>query len=148
MSLLFSRVYPDAVIPVRKHPTDAGVDVFAYGDYVVKPHNYKIVETGITFKFPKNYVMIVKPKSRNDHLIGAGVIDQNYQGQLLVKVVNYTDYDMVIRQGDAVAQVLILPCLILGLEEGEFIHASDTTERGVTGGIVSQLELFDEKPDF
>jgi dUTP pyrophosphatase len=137
MSLLFSKLYPDAVTPTRKHVTDAGVDVYAYGDYIVKPHNFKIIETGITFHFPKNYVMLVKPKSRNDWLIGAGVVDQEYQGQLLVKVVNYTDETMIIRQGDAVAQVLVIPCMVFPLEEGQLIH-TEPTERGASGGIVTQ----------
>jgi dUTP pyrophosphatase len=141
------KLYDDAVTPTRKHPTDAGVDVYAWGDYFVRPHTVKIIETGVAFKIPKNFIMQVWPKSRNDWLIGAGIIDEDYQGQLLIKLVNISNDDLVIRHGDAVAQVILVPCHRPALEEGTYIY-SETTERSITGGIVSQLELFDEKPDF
>ena len=42
----------------------------------------------MTVEIPAGYVGLVKPKGRNDHLLGAGVVDAGYQGEILVKVVN------------------------------------------------------------
>lgn len=144
----------DAVTPTRKHPTDAGMDVYALNDVIVKAHSFKIVKTGICFKVPTGCMLLVMPKSRNDWLIGAGVIDQDYTGEVLIKIVNISNENIAILKGDAVAQVVIVPVryFIPSQMSLETIFADydgvTGQKRATTGGIVSQLELFDEKPDF
>ena len=32
----------------------------------------------------------IRPKGRNNHLVGSGIVDAGYQGEILVKVVNYS----------------------------------------------------------
>jgi len=136
MTLKFSLLTKTAVAPQRKHPEDAGVDVYADENVVVPPFSYHVVHTGVTFDVPAGTMLEIRPKGRNNHLIGAGIVDAGYQGEILVKVVNYSWKPLRIRHGDAIAQLVQLPVICDPVEEIplEKIH-SQPSERGAGGGI-------------
>jgi len=136
MPLRFCRISPDATIPTRKHPTDAGVDVFASESLLIPPFSYRVVHTGVTFEIPVGTMLEIRPKGRNDHLIGAGVVDAGYQGEILVKIVNYSWKPLRIRKGDAIAQLVQLPVICELLQEVSLdaLH-EHRSERGAGGGI-------------
>ena len=132
-----AKLYSEAIMPTRKHTDDAGIDFYSAENKVIPPHSFDIVKTGITVEIPKGFVGLMMPKSRNDHLLGAGVIDAGYQGEILIKVANMTDSPLNIAYGQAVGQMLLLPIVTPAVEEIplEKIHAQKT-ERGATGGIL------------
>jgi dUTP pyrophosphatase len=134
-----ARLRPGATLPTRKHPADAGMDLYAAEAVSIQPHSAAIVPTGVTVEIPGGYVGLVKPKGRNDHLLGAGVVDAGYQGEILVKVVNPFTQALEIRAGDAIGQMVILPIVTPAVEEvpAEEIHREEST-RGGSGGIVAQ----------
>ena len=138
--LVFAKLYSDAVPPVRKHSTDAGVDVFAYRGTTIPAHSCAIISTGLTFYIPDGYMLSVRPKSSSNHLIGAGVVDAGYQGELLVKVVNFSANPMEIKSHDPIAQVVVVPIETPPLAELSLsvIHYKES-ERVTTGGIVTQF---------
>ena len=134
-----AKIEPNAFLPTRKHPADAGLDIYANCHMVIKPHSFSIVSTGITLEIADGYVGLLKPKGRNNHLLGAGVVDAGYQGEILVKVANINEEPLEIKPGDAICQLLILPIytpkvLEVSLDQ---IH-TDNSSRGMTGGIVDQ----------
>jgi dUTP pyrophosphatase len=134
-----------AVLPTRKHPTDAGIDLYAY---VEDPDTYlcilgggsAIIHTGVTLEIPEGYAGFVWPKSRNNHLIGGGVVDQGYQGEILVKVMNSQTIPVNVYHGDAIAQLVLTPVITPEVFEVPLdqIHLKEST-RGKTGGIVSEV---------
>jgi len=134
--LNFAKLDPNAIAPRRKHPEDAGIDVFSLHNVTVWPFSFKVVHTGVTFSIPKGTFLLVKPRGRNNHLTGSGVIDAGYQGEVLIKVVNYSIKLLRIHAGDAIAQLVHLPVICDPVEEvsSDVIHAK-TTQRGGTGGI-------------
>lgn len=138
MPLKFARLDPNAVAPTRKHTADAGVDVYALTNNVLWPFSYKNIRTGVTFDIPAGTMLEVRPKGRNNHLIGAGVIDAGYQGEIVVKVVNYTWRPMRIKKGDAIAQLVQVPIICDPLVEVDTakIHV-ERSVRGGSGGIHS-----------
>ena len=129
------RIDKEAKLPTRKHIGDAGIDVYALDYNRIPPHSFKIIKTGVTFEFPKNTVVFVWPKSRNEYLIGAGVIDFSYQGEILVKIFNITDKPLPIDKHEGIAQLVITPVLCPPIEEVDEIHSIESI-RGDTGGIV------------
>jgi dUTP pyrophosphatase len=135
-----ARLDPQALLPTRKHPHDAGIDFYALLETVIQPHEFAIVRTGITVEIPAGYVGLMKPKGRNDHLLGAGVIDAGYQGEILIKVVNPFDRPLILHPGDAVGQMVLVPVVTPAVEEvgADEIHAQ-ASRRGNSGGIVSQF---------
>jgi dUTP pyrophosphatase len=135
----FARLDPQARPPARKHPSDAGVDVFSNETLTVPPFSAARVRTGLTFDIQPGYMFLAKPKSGSDYLLGAGVIDPGYQGEILIKVVNYTPNPLTITRGDALAQLVQVAIRTDSLEEVslEEVHPA-RSERGSDGGIVRQ----------
>ncbi len=134
-----AKIDPNAFLPTRKHPADAGLDIYANCDMVIEPHSFAIVSTGITLEIMDGYVGLLKPKGRNNHLLGAGVVDAGYQGEILVKVANLKEHPLEIKPGDAIGQLLILPIYTPAVLEVTLdqIH-NENSSRGMTGGIVDQ----------
>jgi dUTP pyrophosphatase len=139
MNLIYAKLDQEAKNPIRKHPMDAGVDVFALKNGVVLPFSSKIISTGLTFEIPQGYMLEARPKSRHNHLIGAGIIDTGYQGEILIKVVNYGIMPMRIKKWDPIAQLILVKIETPPLEQIDLMNIHEQeSERGGTGGIVSQ----------
>jgi dUTP pyrophosphatase len=140
-TIRIARLRPEAILPTRKHPHDAGIDLYAAEAGHLPPHSNAIIPTGITVEILPGYVGLVKPKGRNDHLLGAGVVDAGYQGEILVKVMNPYPTPLEIHPGDAIGQLLILPIATPQVEEtaADEIHRQ-ASSRGATGGIVDQAQ--------
>jgi dUTP pyrophosphatase len=140
-TIRIARLRPNAVLPTRKHPQDAGMDLYAAEAASLPPHASAIIPTGVTVEIQAGYVGLVKPKGRNDHLVGAGVVDAGYQGEILVKIVNPYPTPLKIRAGDAIGQLLVVPIVTPAIEEvsQEQIH-HQATQRGASGGIVEQFK--------
>jgi dUTP pyrophosphatase len=140
------KIYPDARLPIRKHPNDAGLDLFCYANRVnlqeiVHEQDYHILGTGIKIEIPEGYVGQIWPKSSSNLLVGGGIIDAGYKGEILVKVFNpMYNGDILIFDGDPIAQLVILPVEtpeIKEVDEKEF--DSIKSDRGETGGILTQV---------
>jgi dUTP pyrophosphatase len=140
VGLRYAKWTAGAKDPVRKHATDAGVDVFADETVTIAPFKAAKVATGITFEIREDFMLLAKPKSGSDFLLGAGVIDTGYQNQIFIKVINYTDQLLFIEKGQALAQLVQVPVLKEPLEEvasPQILHAVKSS-RGTDGGIVRQ----------
>jgi dUTP pyrophosphatase len=146
MEIKVAKLYSDALLPSRKHPTDSGLDLYFYREgnlgVIIKPGDIYIAKTGVTVEIPKGFFGWITNKSRNDFLIGGGIVDESFQGQLLVKIMNVTNKEIFIESDQAIAQLLIIPVEIPNILESPLreIHKIQT-ERGEDGGICSQLEM-------
>ena len=147
-----AKLEEDAILSTRKYSSDAGMDLYAYGDHIIKPHMFEVIRTGITVEIPDNFVGQIWPKSGSNFLIGGGIVDQGYQGEILVKVMNTLSRDIVIGHGQAVAQLVLVDTITPAIKEvsKDRIHTKETL-RAATGGIVDQtftatspIELVDE----
>ena len=98
-----------AKLPTRKHETDAGLDLYANERVQILPGEFRIVKTGISIELPKNTFGWITNKSRNNFLIGGGIVDEGYTGELLVKVFNPTQLPVSIVLNQAFAQLLVIP---------------------------------------
>lgn len=149
-----AKLRTSATIPTRKNSTDAGLDLYLDLKPVpnrlrsvaaIKPNEVIIAETGITVEIPTGHFGWITNKSSSDYLVGGGIVDEGYQGELLVKIFNPTDKKINLKHGQKIAQLLILPCKILGIEEIELseIHR-EQSDRGVSGGIGRQFSIDQE----
>jgi dUTP pyrophosphatase len=137
--LKIAKLVPNATVPTRKHPEDAGIDLYASENLIIPPLSQRIVSTGVTIELPAGTVGLLKPKGRSNHLLGAGVVDAGYQGEILIKVFNPINEELKIKAGDAIGQLLVIPILTPVVSEVDLseIH-KDNSQRGSTGGIVTQ----------
>jgi dUTP pyrophosphatase len=136
MPLNFARLRSDALAPMRNHPQDAGVDIYSVEDVRIWPFSYRNVHTGITMEIDNGTMLLVRPKGRNNHLVGAGVIDAGYQGEIVIKIVNYSWKPLRINKGMAIAQLVQLPVICEAVNELDLaeIH-QQASARGASGGI-------------
>jgi dUTP pyrophosphatase len=137
--LRFARLDSSAKAPLRKHASDAGVDVYVFEPVMIPPFSAARVRTGLTFEIPQGTMLLAKPKSGSDFLLGAGVIDAGYQGEILIKVINYTPNALTLEKDQPLAQLVQVLIRTDALEELslEEIHL-ERSERGADGGIARQ----------
>jgi len=138
-ALRFACLDPGVKRPARKHPTDAGVDIYANETVTVSPFSAARVRTGLFFEIRPDFMLLAKPKSGSDFLLGAGVIDPGYQGEILIKVINYSPAPLTIHTGDPLAQLVQVAIRTDPLEEThpEDLHEAPSA-RGADGGIARQ----------
>jgi len=142
--LRFRKIDSRASIPSRKYKFDAGLDVYCLDGFVLPPGQQSVVRTGIALEgAPANCVIQIWPKSGIAAKLcvhtGAGIIDSGYRGEILVVVMNTGSAYLKFDAGDAIAQLVVLPCMFLEVEEvaKSFSYISD---RGADGGIARVLK--------
>jgi dUTP pyrophosphatase len=136
----YTLVDSSACAPTRKHSTDAGIDLYCNESKIIPVQEFAIIRTGIRIDVPKGYMLQIWPKSKADFLIGAGIVDQDYKGEILVKVFNGTKYPLGFGIGTPVAQAVLVPTIypeLIEVTEEEF--EQEKTERGISGGICEQI---------
>lgn len=144
-ALRVRRLHPDAVVPTRAHPTDAGLDLVAVERAELAPAGGRAtVGTGLAVEVPEGWAGLVCPRSglAAQHGIGVvnapGVIDAGYRGELRV-VLHNTDprTSFVVEPGDRIAQLLLTPVLLGSVDEAGVLSpgARDAAGFGSTGGF-------------
>ena len=122
-----------AKMPLRAHPFDAGMDLFTREDLLIPARGGAVCDTGVHVEIPEGYVGFIKSKSGLNvkrNVVAEGVIDAGYTGPIVVKLYNHGDEEQLIRAGEKLTQLVILP---VALPELELVEALDETERGAGG---------------
>lgn len=127
--------------PLPQYETElsAGLDLKAYlpeGPVVLKPLQRGLVKTGLFIELPAGYEAQVRPRSGLalkkgiTVLNSPGTIDADYRGEVCVILINLSDQDFVINDGERIAQMVIARHEQAQLVEVE--ELSDT-QRGAGG---------------
>lgn len=93
----------------------AGMDVRAFieTEITIKPLQRVLVPTGLYIELPIGYEAQIRPRSGLAYKHGIsivnspGTIDADYRGEIKVLLVNLSDTDFVINNGDRIAQMVI-----------------------------------------
>ena len=117
-------------LPTRKNPNDAGLDLYAAKSIWLRKNEPAVIPTGIKIALPENTFGLIKPKSRHSFLIGAGVVDEGFLGEVLVRVIPFEN--QYVKQGDPIAQLIVVPILYPKVEKSRTL---DATARGESAGI-------------
>jgi len=128
------------LIPQRSTDGSAGVDLRAAVEEktVVYPGETRFIPTGISIwvKDPSKAVLILPRsglscKNSIKPANSPGLIDSDYQGELVVCVVNQSENRFYIEPGDKIAQAILIP--VIPFEFIEVDEFSNTTKRGEGG---------------
>ncbi len=109
------KLHPNAVVPNRAHPGDAGMDLVAVEGATLAPGEREAVPTGIAIAVPENHAGLVLPRSGLSRRHGVtvvnapGLIDSGYRGEVQVLLVNLGEAPYTVAPGDRVAQLVIAP---------------------------------------
>lgn len=125
------------VMPTRATEGSAGYDLSSAIDCDIYPGQRMVVKTGFAWQFPGGYSGQIWPRSglsvKHGIDVLAGLIDNDYRGEVGVVLINHGDRVFHISIGDRIAQmVLIAP----GAFVSELVEVLEGTERG-TGGFGS-----------
>ncbi|MBO0357006.1 dUTP diphosphatase [Hymenobacter sp. BT186] len=93
----------------------AGLDVRANltEPVTLKPLQRALIPTGLFLEIPVGYEMQVRPRSGLAYKHGIGIvnspgtIDADYRGELKVLLVNLSDTDFVVQDGERIAQLVV-----------------------------------------
>lgn len=109
--LCVEKINNDAIIPTRGSPLSAGYDLYAYETYNLLPWSSCTAHTRIKVAFPPGVYGRIASRSglacKNNIEVGAGVIDADYQGEIMVKLRNLSNEHFVIKKGDRIAQLIL-----------------------------------------
>ena len=128
-------------LPLPSYATDgsAGLDLRACIDsaIVLEPGGTQLIPTGIAiYLADPGLAAVLLPRSGLGHKHGivlgnlVGLIDSDYQGQVMVSCWNRGNAAFMIEPGERIAQMIVVPVVQVDFEIVEDFHAS---ERGAGG---------------
>ena len=139
VKILNSRIGDDIPLPSYSTPGSAGMDLRACLDESLNlaPTETSLIPTGIAiFVADPGYAALILPRSGLGHKHGivlgnlVGLIDSDYQGELMISAWNRGASNFPIDPGDRIAQLVVVP-----VQQVEFSVVSEflSTDRGAGG---------------
>ena len=131
--VLDSRVGTDIPLPAYATDGSAGLDLRACLDAPVtlEPGQTHLVPTGFAIHLEDpGLAAVLLPRSGLGHKHGivlgnlVGLIDSDYQGQVMVSVWNRGDHPFTISPGERIAQMIVVPVVQVELEVVQEFSAS------------------------
>lgn len=122
-----------AFMPHRAHPTDAGLDLRSPESVYIEARQSMTIRTGVHIKLPPGTAGLLVSKSGlnvNHDLTSTGLIDYNYNGEIVVKLHNHGDAGYLIERGDKISQLVVLN---VRFEDVEVVDEIETVGRGSNG---------------
>lgn len=138
MKIQIKKLSEKAVTPTRGSEYAAGYDLYACleNDVEIAPHCTAKIGTGITAAIPEGWFGAVFARSGLASKQGlrpancVGVCDSDYRGEYIVALHNDSDETRTVRNGDRIAQLVILPFMEAEFEECDSLPE---TVRGAGG---------------
>ncbi len=129
--------------PKRGTEGSAGIDFFVPDDYPtnlcsVNPGERFFIPSGIKANVPNGYALIAMNKSgvalKKGLMVGACVVDSDYQGEIHLHLVNTSDSNVTIEPGEKLTQFLLIPvnhCAVEVVDPDDLFD--NESERGAGG---------------
>ncbi|KXN74385.1 deoxyuridine 5'-triphosphate nucleotidohydrolase [Conidiobolus coronatus NRRL 28638] len=100
-----------AKAPTRGSASAAGYDIYSAQDTVIPAKSQALVDTGLAVHVPHGTYGRIAPRSglavKHGIDCGAGVVDEDYRGEIKVLLFNFKDVDFEIKTGDRIAQFVL-----------------------------------------
>lgn len=137
--ILDPRLGSDFPLPDYATPGSAGLDLRAMlpADITLAPGQTVLIPTGLSiFIADPGLAALVLPRSGLGHKHGivlgnlVGLIDSDYQGELMVSCWNRGDTAFEIKVGERIAQLVLVPVVQARFE---VVEAFDQSQRGAGG---------------
>ena len=110
ITIQFKKLNELAKTPTRGSVFAAGYDLYATEEYTLVPMERKLFKTGITMAISSGVYGCIAPRSglalKNGIDIMAGIIDEDYRGDIGVILINLGDKPFEVKIGDKIAQII------------------------------------------
>lgn len=157
MLLEYATTHENVFPPTRANPSDVGLDLFfspdvksgehdseknmPRGSILIMPSQSMKLRTGLRFAIPHGYCLEIKNRSsvssKKELLVGGGVIDPGYDGEVVIIIHNVGRNPQMIRPGDKIAQAVLFPVIHVRpiLVDNDELYKDNIaiTERGSNG---------------
>ena len=125
-------------LPAYETAHAAGMDLRANIEeqIIIKPLQRSLIPTGLFIELPVGYEAQIRPRSGLAYKHGVtvlnspGTIDADYRGELKVLLVNLSDKDFVVNNGERIAQMVVAKHETVVWETTEELS---NTDRGAGG---------------
>ena len=125
-------------LPAYATSQSAGLDLRANIDapIVLHPMERKLIPTGLRIALPVGFEAQIRPRSGLALKYGItvlntpGTIDADYRGELMVLLINFSDKEFLINDGERIAQMVVARHEQVDFE---LVNQLDNTERGAGG---------------
>jgi dUTP pyrophosphatase len=153
--VLITKNQQHAVIPTRGSPKAAGYDLYSTESYTLRPNERRLFKTGLSMAIPSGMYGRIAPRSGLAFKKGvdvlAGVIDEDYRGDIGVILINLGQEDFKVVVGDKIAQIIFEFYNEVSFEEQTVQsnpqEALGNTERGSGGfGSTDRLDKLMQPP--
>lgn len=133
----------DVTTPQRGTPLSAGIDFYVPNDFTpteVTPQGDILIPSGIKVKIPAGYALIANNKSgvatKKRLVHGASVVDEDYQGEIHLHLINAGKVSVTINPGDKIVQFLLEKqeyAAVIEVSSEQELFEGVVTERGDGG---------------
>ena len=136
MKVKIKKTHPNGKIPTYATDGSGAFDFYSAEDRIVFPQFPNAIRLGVAMEIPAGHVMLLFPRSSIGKKTwlrmanSVGVIDSDYRGTIHALYDNIALSRQEIKQGDRIAQGMIIPISKVEFEEVEELS---TTERGEGG---------------
>lgn len=157
MLLEYATTHDNAFKPTRANPSDVGLDLFfspdvekdsfdqernmPLGSIIIMPNQCMKLRTGLRFAVPHGFCLEIKNRSsvssKKELLVGGGVIDPGYDGEIVIIMHNVGRIPQMVKPGDKIAQAVLFPVIHVRpiLVDSEELYKDNIaiSERGSNG---------------
>ncbi len=160
MLLEYAVVHDNVFPPTRANPSDVGLDLFFSPDFklgdfdqeknmprgsvVIMPNQCMKLRTGLRFAVPHGFCLEIKNRSsvssKKELLVGGGVIDPGYDGEVVIIMHNVGRNPQMIKPGDKIAQAVLFPVIhvrAISVDNGELYKDNIAISSRGAGGFGS-----------
>lgn len=129
----------DVKTPGRGTPQSAGIDFYVPEEFttsVLQPGESILIPSGIKVQVPTGYMLTAFNKSgvatKQGLSIGACVVDEDYEGEIHLHLINTSNFNTLVEPGKKIAQFILIPVNYENVEVVEELE-SRNTQRGAGG---------------
>ena len=125
------RLEPSAQLPQYATEGSAGLDFAAAREAHVGPGCTEMIGTGLAIELPPGYALFVLPRSglAAKHSVtvlnAPGLVDSDYRNEVCVLLHNHGDHPLHVREGDRIAQFVVLPVPRVHLQLCDELNLTD-----------------------
>ena len=140
MKIRIKKLRETATLPTQGSAQAAGYDIYAdipEGELVINPGQIQKVSTGICAAPEENDVALcLFPRSglatkQGVTLINSiGLVDSDYRGEIIVPLVNHGQFPVHIKDGDRIAQLVVIGITRANFEEVAELSGTSRGEGG------------------
>jgi len=146
IEILFKKLDPNAVIPCYIHEGDSGLDLCSLHEYIIKPGECTMVETGLSAEVVSHgdltsFTFEIQIRPRSGLAMKEGItiinspatIDSSYRGSLTLPLTKITNGEYKLKVGERFAQAVVCPIFsspMVSIQEVETLSSSIRGEQG------------------